>query len=102
MLRYVAEIKAVNSLFQIRFVTSDEDHRIKIKVVEVQELDFREIKRHLRIGEPVVIKPQPGKNLKPVCLQEKMQLDHGILSMSESGSREKFEVSRNDLVNSDF
>jgi hypothetical protein len=47
------EINEEKPLFQLFFLKDDEDQSIKVE--EVEEIDFRKIKKHLEKGESVFI-----------------------------------------------
>ena len=56
----VIEVNEEKSLFQLLFLKEDKAQRI-----EVEEIDFREVEKHLERGESVVIKPRRKQKLNP-------------------------------------
>jgi len=50
-------------LFQLFFLKDDEDQNVK--VVEGEEIDFREVKKHLKQGESVFITHKREQKLDP-------------------------------------
>jgi len=53
VLRNYVEIGEEKILFQLFFLKDDEEQ--SVEVVEVEEIDFREVKRRLKQGESVFI-----------------------------------------------
>jgi hypothetical protein len=50
-------------LFQLFFLKDDEDEGIE--VVEVEKIDFKEVKKHIEQGESVFITRKRKRKLKP-------------------------------------
>ena len=53
MLRNVIEVNEEKPLFQLFFLKDDEDQRVEVE--EVEEIDFRGVKKRLEQGESVFI-----------------------------------------------
>ena len=62
VLRSVIEVDKEKPLFQLFFLKDDEDQ--SVKVVEVEEIDFREVERRLKQGESVFITRKREQELK--------------------------------------
>lgn len=59
MLRKVVKAGKEKLLFQLFFLKNDENK--SVEVVEVEEIDFAEVKRHIDRGESVFITPKRGQ-----------------------------------------
>ena len=60
MLRNVLESKKKEASFQLFFLKNDDNQ--SVEVVEADEVDFEEVKRHLENGESVFISPNREQN----------------------------------------
>jgi len=63
MLRNVVEVNEEKHLFQLFFLKDDENQ--SVEVVEVEEIDFREVKRRLKQGESVFMTHKRKQKLYP-------------------------------------
>jgi len=71
VLRNIIEVNAEKSFFQLLFMKYNEDQRIEIEVEEVEELDFGEVKKRLKLGETVAIKPKRKQKLNTNMIAKK-------------------------------
>jgi len=62
VLRKVVEIDKEKPMFQLLFLKDDEDQFVE--VLEVEEIDFREVKKRLEQGESVFITRKRKEKLK--------------------------------------
>lgn len=58
----VEELKGKRPLFQVLFLKESDERGAEVK--EVNEVDFREVKKHLEQGEAIFIVPKHVRNLK--------------------------------------
>ena len=83
VLRNSIEANEEKPLFQLFFLKNDENR--SIEVVEVEEIDFTEVKKHIEQGESVFITRKRRQKLNPNMIASEEVIEPGSFLTFKEG-----------------